>query len=98
MLLAIIWGGPSHPAQAAQAAEEGKDLTPTARDLSDQGLRQYQRGELDAAIESFMQAFALSNNPGLLFNVAQAFRLQRDCGRAKDYYRRYLDAVPGSAL
>jgi len=97
LLLLLTAGGRSH-ASPTDGQDKAKDLTLTARDLSDQGLRQYQRGELDNAIESFMGAFALSNNSGLLFNVAQAYRLKGDCGHAKDYYRRYLDAAPDSAL
>src|SRR5262245_38894335 len=45
-----------------------------------------------------MGAFALSNNPGLLFNVAQAYRLKGDCDHARDYYQRYLGAVPETPL
>jgi len=86
------------PRAAAAAPDAGQDLTPSARELSDQALRQYQQGEYDAAIESFMGAFALSNNAGLLFNVAQAYRLKGDCERARDYYQRYLGAVPDSPL
>jgi tetratricopeptide (TPR) repeat protein len=83
---------------AAAAPDAGQDLTLTARALSDQALRQYQQGEYDAAIESFMGAFALSNNPGLLFNVAQAYRLKGDCEHARDYYQRYLSTVPETPL
>jgi len=85
-------------AGAAPPADERQDLTPTARELSDRGLRQYQQGQLDAAIESFMEAFALSDNTGLLFNVAQAYRLKGDCALAGEYYRRYLAAAPASSL
>jgi tetratricopeptide (TPR) repeat protein len=85
-------------AQAAPVPASDQDLTPTARALSDKGLRQYQDGDLDAAIESFMGAYALSNNGGLLFNVAQAYRLKKDCPHAREYYGRYLAAVPDSAL
>jgi len=85
-------------AHAAPAPAPDQDLTPTARALSDKGLREYQQGELDAAIESFMGAYALSNNGGILFNVAQAYRLKKDCDHAKEYYGRYLAAVPDSAL
>jgi hypothetical protein len=87
-LLLVAWSGSARAAGPAA----GQDLTPTARELSDQALRQYQRGEFDAAIESFMGAFALSKNPGLLFNVAQAYRLKGDCEQARDYYQRYLNA------
>ena len=93
-LVMVAWAA----RHAAEAAPNDKDLTPTARELSDRGLGHYQRGELDAAIESFMGAYALSNNAGLLFNIAQAFRLKGDCASAKDYYQSYLAAGPGSAL
>jgi tetratricopeptide (TPR) repeat protein len=94
ILLLVGWSASSH----AAPPDAGQDLTPTARELSDQALRQYQSGEFDAAIESFTGAFALSNNPGLLFNVAQAYRLKGDCKQARDYYQRYLGAVPETPL
>ena len=93
--LLAAWNGPR---AAVAAPDAGQDLTLTARDLSDQALRQYQQGQFDAAIESFMGAFALSNNSGLLFNVAQAYRLKGDCEHARDYYQRYLGAVPETPL
>ncbi|HMF41404.1 MAG TPA: hypothetical protein VKQ32_11950 [Polyangia bacterium] len=99
LLASVLLVGAGHGRRAAAAAPgAGQDLTLTARDLSDQALRQYQHGEFDAAIESFMGAFALSNNPGLLFNVAQAYRLKGDCEHARDYYQRYLGAVPETPL
>ena len=64
-VLLVLWTGRSH---AAPPPEPANDLTPTARELSDQGLRQYQNNDYDPAIESFLEAFALSNNAGLLFN------------------------------
>ena len=97
LALVLVLDGPAR-AQAAPSAGEPEDLTPTARELSDLALRQYQRGELDAAIESFMAAFALSDNTGLLFNIAQAYRLKGDCALAKEYYGRYLAAAPRSHL
>lgn len=95
-LLVLAWSERGHAAPPAR--DDERDLTPTARELSDRGLRQYQAGELDAAIESFMGAFALSDNTGLLFNVAQAYRLKGDCALAKEYYRRFMDAAPSSNL
>jgi hypothetical protein len=95
-LLVLAWGGRGNASPPPRDAK--RDLTPTARELSDRGLRQYQAGELDAAIESFMGAFALSDNTGLLFNVAQAYRLKGDCALAKEYYSRYLVAAPQSDL
>src|SRR5436190_8615000 len=91
----VLWTG---AANAAPSARQDDDLTPSARELSDHGLQQYKQGDYDAAIESFAGAFALSSNPGLLFNVAQAYRLKRDCAHARNYYRRYLEAVPETSL
>jgi len=84
------------PPDAGQ--DPGQDLTPTARALSDEALRHYQQGEYDAAIESFMGAYALSNNAGLLFNVAQAYRLKGDCEHARESYQRFLTAAPDTPL
>lgn len=95
VLLLVAWSAPS---RAASPDAAGQDLTPTARALSDEALRHYQQGEFDAAVESFMGAFALSNNPGLLFNVAQSYRLKGDCEHARDYYQRYLGAAPETPL
>jgi tetratricopeptide (TPR) repeat protein len=95
-LLVFAWGERGSASPPPRDAR--RDLTPTARELSDRGLRQYQAGDLDAAIESFMGAFALSDNTGLLFNVAQAYRLKGDCALAKEYYSRYLVAAPESSL
>jgi len=95
-LLILVWRG--HGNASPPPRDDSRDLTPTARELSDRGLRQYQAGDLDAAIESFMGAFALSDNTGLLFNVAQAYRLKGDCPLAREYYRRYLTAAPESNL
>ncbi len=95
-LLMFAWGGRGDASPPPR--DDKRDLTPTARELSDRGLRQYQAGELDEAIESFMGAFALSDNTGLLFNVAQAYRLKGDCALAKEYYSRYLTAAPESNL
>src|SRR5204863_10212398 len=86
-VLLVAWNGSG---MAAATPEAGQDLTPTARELSNRALRQYELEHFDAAIESFTGAYALSNNPGLLFNVAQAYRLKGDCEHARDYYQRYL--------
>jgi len=97
VVVVLALDGPAR-GQEAPSADELEGLAPTARELSDLALRQYQGGELDAAIESFMGAFALSDNTGLLFNIAQAYRLKGDCVLAKEYYERYLTATPRSNL
>jgi hypothetical protein len=67
-----------------------------AKVLLDEALRRYNAGEYEPAIESFKAAYALAPAPGLLFNIAQAYRLagKGHCLDAVRTYRSYLDASP----
>jgi hypothetical protein len=46
------------------------------------------------AIAAFKEAYVLAPSPGLLFNIAQAYRLAGNCDEAAWMYRRYLDTNP----
>jgi tetratricopeptide (TPR) repeat protein len=74
------------------AADEANDAQ--ARALSTEGLTQFKSGHYDEAIAAFQASYALSPLPPLLFNAAQAYRLQGRCEEALTHYRRYLDAAP----
>ena len=67
-----------------------------AREHYERGLRDYNLGELDGAIAEFKAAYVRSEAPGLLFNLAQAYRLKRDTERALLLYRSYLRALPNA--
>jgi tetratricopeptide (TPR) repeat protein len=62
-----------------------------ARFLADRGRAAHERGAYDEAVVAFQQAYVIAPTPGLLFNLAQAYRLQGDCDDASIMYRRYLD-------
>src|SRR5262245_32859285 len=70
---------------------------PTADDRAraktpfDDGSSEYRPGHYDRAIELFQDAYKLSHAPGLLFNIAQAYRLEGACAQALEYYQRSLD-------
>src|SRR3569623_577048 len=49
------------------------------------------------AVAAFKEAYVLAPSPGLLFNIAQAYRLAGDCDDAAWMYRRFLDTNPGEA-
>lgn len=74
------------------AADETNDAQ--ARALSTEGLTQFKSGHYDEAIAAFQASYALSPLPPLLFNAAQAYRLQGHCEEALTHYRRYLEAAP----
>jgi len=69
-----------------------------ARALSRDGLRQFEHREYDAAIVSFRTAYQLVPAVALLYNLAQAERMNGDCASAARDYRAFLDATPEGPL
>lgn len=68
------------------------------KELTEQGIRQFQHGEFDAAIESFSAAHVLSPNPMFLFNIAQAHRKAGRPREALTHYQLFLRKSPDSPL
>jgi tetratricopeptide (TPR) repeat protein len=62
--------------------------------LYQEGLKHYNLAEYDDAIESFKAAYKISNAAGLLYNIAQAYRLKGDCQNALTFYKNYLRNQP----
>jgi len=79
-------------ALAQPAPDEAKKAE--AKSLYEEGLKHYNLGEYDAAIESFKRAYAISSAPGLLFNIAQSYRLKKDYEQASNFYLTYLRLKP----
>jgi tetratricopeptide (TPR) repeat protein len=85
---------PARP--GAKAVERAKDKQ-RARALYDEGLRHYNVAEYPAAIDAFKEAYLLSGDPELLFDVAQAYRLSGDCEQALRFYKNFLRENPHAA-
>lgn len=68
-----------------------------ARELAEQGRAYHDAGEYLKAVAAFKEAYVLAPSPGLLFNIAQSYRLSGDCDDAAWMYRRFLDSNPGQA-
>lgn len=83
-------------ATSAAAADGGDPVPPKARKLAERGRELHERGDYARAIAAFKEAYVLAPSPGLLFNLAQAYRLQGNCDDATLMYRRYLAAAPTS--
>jgi tetratricopeptide (TPR) repeat protein len=82
----------------AIAASSGSALAaPTAQEMYGQGKRAYDAGDYTAAVLAWEQSYALSHEPGLIFNLAQANRLLGDCARALVDYKRFIALDPKSA-
>jgi tetratricopeptide (TPR) repeat protein len=66
-----------------------------ARALAERGRALHDAGDYANAIAAFTQAYVMAPSPALLFNLAQAYRLQGDCDDASLMYQRYLATNPG---
>jgi len=80
-------------------ARAGEPSTPEqipdkARKLAERGRELHGQGDYTRAIVAFKEAYVLAPSPGLLFNLAQAYRLQGNCDDAAIMYRRYLASNP----
>lgn len=60
----------------------------------DLALALYQAQKFEDSIPEFQAAYQLVQNPGLLFNLAQAYRKAGHPREAIEYYDRYLSATP----
>jgi tetratricopeptide (TPR) repeat protein len=91
--------------RAQPAPEEAPDKTPEetpeespeqqeARRLYAQGQTHYDLAEYEQAIDLFNEAYRLTRAPGLLYNLAQAHRLNGNCVEAERLYKSYVREDP----
>jgi len=81
---------------SATIARADESVPPKARKLAALGRELHERGDYARAVDAFQEAYVIAPRPGLLFNLAQAYRLQGNCDDAELMYRRYLSAHPSS--
>ena len=90
VLLAALW----LPA-GAEAQPTGDKVK--AKALYDKGDVQFNLGRYKEAIDLFTQAYEAYDDPQLLFNIGQAYRLDNNCSKAIFFYKRYLALKPKAA-
>ena len=69
-------------------------IPPKARALAVQGRAFHDTGDYGNAIIAFKEAYVMAPSAGLLFNLAQAYRLAGNCDDAALMYRRYIATGP----
>jgi tetratricopeptide (TPR) repeat protein len=94
MLVATTTNAFAQPAPPAPSDKTDDQKKAEAKALYEKGLSHYNLGEFDQAIAAFRAAYALSSAPGLLFNIAQSFRLKKDYEQAVYFYTTYLRLKP----
>lgn len=83
------------PGLAAADEPGSPEVIPArARALAMQGRAYHDAGDYGNAIIAFKEAYVMAPSAGLLFNLAQAYRLAGNCDDAAMMYRRYLATDP----
>lgn len=72
----------------------GADDTVRARRLFARAEREYSSGDFTAALESYEAAYQAAPLPGFLFNMGQCHRKLGRWAEARDFFQRYLQALP----
>ena len=68
----------------------GKDDTSAAREHYKRGNTLYDLNRFDEAVKEFEAAYELKDDPVLLYNIAQSYRLANKYSEALRFYRNYL--------
>lgn len=84
----------SGTAYADSAQREGGRVV--AQRLAGEAKLRFDARDYVGAIAGYGAAYRHHPSPGLLFNLAQAYRLRGDCAAATLTYHQYLRAEPGS--
>lgn len=85
-------------AHADPAEDAGLAVPDKARVLSDRGRQLQRDGKYSEALDAYRAAYVLAPSPGLLFNLAQVYRLDGNCDDAAWMYRRFLATDPRDDL
>jgi len=91
--LALIWT----LLCSGQARAQSNDET-DARATYESGLAHFRRGEYVDAMRDLERAHQSYPAPVLLYDIAQAARLQGECAKALNYYARFLATHPTEPL
>jgi hypothetical protein len=62
----------------------------------EKGQRAYDVGKYADAIDEYAKVYEIGGNPAMLFNIAQAYRLNKQPGEAVRFYKRFLQRAPNA--
>lgn len=83
--IAVLWIG-SGSAFAQQPALHAQEA---AQEFFSKGNTAYNLGRFDEAAGLFSKAYEAWPQPDFLYNIAQSYRLERNCKRALHFYKRF---------
>jgi tetratricopeptide (TPR) repeat protein len=97
--VAVFLTGPLAPRMARAAdppAPDAASLEEAKRRFAE-GQRLFERGELKPAVEEFKEAFRLTRNPLLLYNIGFVYDRLGDEPLALHYYTKFVDEAQDDA-
>ena len=81
---------------AGTALEGAAFAAPSAEELFNQGKTSFAAGDYASAVARWTESYSLSQEPELLFNIAQALRHDGRCVDALAKYQRFVAVAPRS--
>jgi len=91
-LIVVVWLGLLGPAVAAPTISEAQ----RAKELFTKGTAHFNLGRFKEAADEYKECYEIHNDPVILYNVAQAYRLAGSGyeDKALFFYRSYRSQVP----
>lgn len=80
--------------EGTEEAGESKDPKDLAKQAYKKGKEQYDKGDYEASLESFMAAYNYMPNPFVYISIAQSYDKLDKCQEARDYYQKYINEKP----
>jgi hypothetical protein len=88
LAMCLLWAPP------ASAQPKVSGVMPAAQPHLERALRHFDVKDYTRALVEFRAAYTIDPQPALLYAIAQAERMNGDCGRAIRYYEAFLRTVP----
>jgi hypothetical protein len=85
-------------AALASAQRMTPEQRQAAQEAYEAALKHYTAGSFELAAVSFQEAYEISSQPAILYNMAQAYRLANYPEAALSSYKAFLIAVPETTL
>jgi tetratricopeptide (TPR) repeat protein len=92
MALALLVGPAARSAHAELTPQQKQEM----KAIYERATRAYDVGKYAEAIVEYQKAYEIGGDPPMLYNIAQAYRLNDQPGEALRFYRRYLQRAPNA--
>jgi tetratricopeptide (TPR) repeat protein len=96
MMRGLLWAALAFGVCGFSIAARADEEHLTAKDHFLKGTKYYDLRRFDEAVKEYAAAYELRDEPAVLYNIAQAYRLGGHSREAVQFYRNYLRRVPSA--